>query len=326
MSASVEPAVVAVLEPGYARYDAERTALAPLGVDVLPVPADADAAAALQGCRVLAVLVRERPVEKDLLDRLPDLKLVLRYGVGVDNIDLPAASARQVHVANIPDYGAANEVADHAVALYLAVARRIVTRDAEVRRGLWNIGQAQPVPGHRGATLGIVGFGRIGRAAWARFRALGFARALVADPSIDSGATAEAGVVPADLDRIMAEADAVSLHLPLTDATRHIVDARRIGLMKANAVLINVSRGGLVDEAALAAALSAGRLFGAGLDVFESEPPDPASPLFKAPNTVFSDHAGWYSEFSVKSLQEQAAAEMRRVLAGEPPRNWVNPW
>ena len=319
-------AVFAVLEPGYADYETERAALAPLGVGVLPVGAEEDAVAALADRKVVGVFVRERRVEATVFDACPDLRLVLRYGVGVDNIDMDLARARRIHVANVPDYGAAQEVSDHAIALYLAVARRIVSRDAEVRRGVWSVGQAQPIPGHRGGTLGLIGFGRIARAACARFRALGFARVLVSDPGLDAAAAAEAGVGRVGVDEICRQADAISLHAPLTPQTSRILDARRIALMKPTAILVNVSRGGLVDETALAAALHEGRIFGAGIDVFEQEPPGADNPLMTAPMTVLSDHAGWYSEDSVKELQTHAAEEAVRVLSGHAPANWVNPW
>lgn len=318
--------VVAVLEPGYADYETERAALAPFGAWVLPVAAGDDIASAVEGKNVVAALVRERRVDSRVITACPQLKVVLRYGVGVDNVDIDLARERHIYVANIPDYGAEQEVSDHAIALYLAVSRRIVTRDAEVRRGIWDVGQAQPMPGHRGATLGLVGFGKIARAACKKFKALGFQRVLAADPALDAEGADAAGVEIADVDTICREADAVSLHTPLTPETRHIIDARRIRLMKPSAIVINVSRGGLLDELALTEALRAGRLFGAGIDVFETEPPNRDNPLLTCPNTVLSDHVGWYSEASVRDLQSKAAAEVARVLSGKPPINWINRW
>lgn len=318
--------VVAILEPGYADYETERAALAPFGAWVMPVAAGDDIATAVAGKNVVAALVRERRVDSRVLGACPALKVVLRYGVGVDNVDLDLARERRIFVANIPDYGAEQEVSDHAVALYLAVSRRIVTRDDEVRRGIWNIGQAQPMPGHRSATLGLIGFGKIARAACRKFKALGFRRMLASDPALQGEDARNAGVEIADVDTLCREADTVSLHAPLTETTRHILDDRRIRLMKPSAILINVSRGGLLDEAALAEALRAGRLFGAGIDVFETEPPRRDNPLLSCPNTVLSDHVGWYSEASVRDLQSKAAAEVARVLSGKPPLNWINRW
>lgn len=317
---------VAVLEPGYADYATERALLAPLGAEVVPVAEAEDAVATVRALDPVALLVRERAVSAAVLAAAPNLRLVVRYGVGVDNIDLAAATARRIPVANVPDYGAEHEVSDHAVALYLAVIRRIVRRDAQVRSGVWGVGQAETVPGHRRGTLGLIGFGRIARQTCRKFRALGFATVLAVDPNVDAAAFAAEGAMSAELDRLLAEADVVSLHTPLTAGTHHLLDAPRLARMKPSAVLINVSRGGLVDEAALVAALTAGRLFGAGLDVFEQEPPGRESAILTAPNTVVTDHMAWYSEDSVAVLQSNAAREVQRVLAGELPVNWVNRW
>lgn len=327
MTAAASPApVVAVLEPGYADYGTERRILAPFGVTLRVVREGEAAADLLEAWDPRAILVRERAVDAQVLEACPSLEVVVRYGVGVDNVDLETARRRGVAVANVPDYGAEHEVSDHAVALYLAVARRLIRRDAAVRGGAWGDLQAEPVPGRRAATLGLVGFGRIGRRAAEKFRALGFARVLVFDPALGAEAARAAGVETVGLDSLCAEADLVSLHAPLTEATRHLVDARRLGLMKPTAILVNVARGGLVDEAALAEALGAGRLFGAGLDVYEVEPLPADSPLRGAGNVVLTDHAAWYSEAAVAALQQQAAEEVARVLAGDRPLNWVNPW
>ncbi|EAQ03257.1 putative D-isomer specific 2-hydroxyacid dehydrogenase family protein [Pseudooceanicola batsensis HTCC2597] len=319
--------VVAVLEPGYADYATERALLAEHGVEVVAVPESEAAAPALARLDPVAVLLRERPFGAGEIAAAPGLRGVVRYGVGVDNIDLAAAREAGIYVANVPDYGAEHEVSDHAVALYLAVNRRIPARDAEVRSGGWGVGQAAMIPGRRAAVLGLVGYGRIARAAAAKFRALGFVRVLAHDPGVPDAELRREGVTPADPDTICREADVISLHAPLVAGTHHIIDARRIALMKPTTILVNVARGGLVDEPALAAALAEGRIFGAGIDVFEDEPPAPAAnPLFEAPNTVLTDHGAWYSEASVERLQTLAAQEVARVLAGQPPENWVNRW
>jgi D-3-phosphoglycerate dehydrogenase len=318
--------VVVVLEPGYADYETERRILAPFGVGVTAVGAKEDAVKALERLNPEAILVRERRVDAACFDAAPNLKAVVRYGVGVDNVDLSAARDRGVAVANVPDYGAAEEVSDQAVALYLAVARRVVTRDAQVRAGGWDFGQREPIHGHRGGTLGLIGFGRIARRAREKFGALGFSRVLVVDPALTEEQADAARVECADVDRICGDADLVSLHAPASPETAKMIDARRIRLMKPTAIIVNVARGELIDEAALAAALREGRIFGAGLDVFAEEPPAPDNPLLALPNTVLSDHNGWYSEFSVRELQSKAAGEVARVLGGAAPEHWVNPW
>ncbi len=318
--------LVCVAEPGYADYVLERAILAPLGARVEAIAPEADLPSAIAACDPAALLVRERAIDAAVLGAAPSLRAVVRYGVGVDNIDLEAARARGIHVANVPDYGAEHEVSELAVALYLAVSRRLLARDASVRAGRWGVGQAEPIPGRRDATLGLIGFGKIARKAATKFRALGFSRILASDPALTPTEAAAHEVEIATPDALCAAADLVSLHLPLTPETHHIIDRRRLALMSAATILVNVSRGGLVDELALAEALSAGRLYGAGLDVFETEPPAADHTLFAAPNLVLSDHAAWYSETAVEILQRKAAEEVLRVLSGERPRNWVNPW
>ncbi|MDJ0992552.1 MAG: C-terminal binding protein [Dinoroseobacter sp.] len=317
---------VAVLEPGYATYDVENAILASSNAKVVPVGAEEEAVPALRALDPVAILVRERAITDAELVACPNLKAVVRYGVGVDNVDLRSASRRRVHVANIPDYGAENEVSEHALALYLAVQRRIPERDRDVRAGRWGIGQAAPIPNRENAILGLVGCGRIGLEAARKFRALGFNRVLVFDPFLTDEAAKDALVELVDLQTLCSLADVVSLHAPLTAETHHILNADLIALMKPSAIVVNVSRGGLVDEHALSSALIEGRLFGAGVDVFEHEPLVGDNPLLDAPNTILSDHTAWYSERSVAVLQRNAAQEVQRVLSGQPPASWVNPW
>lgn len=317
---------VAILEPGYATYDTERSVLAAHDINIMPVGADVAVVPALRALDPVALLVRERTVDAAVLDACPNLKVVVRYGVGVDNIDLETARLHGIYVANVPDYGAENEVSEHAVALYLAVQRRIVSRDGEVRNGAWGVGQAAMIPNREGAVLGLIGCGKIGLAAARKFRVLGFGRVVVADPYLSVEAALEAGVEQVSLDDLCRTADVISLHAPLTPETRHILDDRQIALMKPTTIVVNVSRGGLVDETALTEALTEGRIFGAGIDVFEQEPVARDNPLLSAPHTIISDHAGWYSERSVAVLQGNAALEIDRVLSGKPPKSWVNPW
>ncbi len=321
-----EAPLVCVAEPGYADYRRERAVLAPLDARVEAIAAEQDLPRLLATHRPAALLVRERQIDAAVLAAAPDLKAVVRYGVGVDNVDLETAREKRIYVANVPDYGAEHEVSELAVALYLAVSRRVIQRDSSVRAGRWGVGQAEPIPGRRSATLGLIGFGKIARAAVGKFRALGFKRILVSDPALKAAGAAALDVERAELDQLCSEADVISLHAPLVPATRHILDRRRLALMKPEAIVINVARGGLIDETALVEALASGRLYGAGLDVFEEEPLAAENPLLKASNIVLSDHAAWYSETAVDVLQRKAAEEVLRVLSGKPPLNWVNPW
>lgn len=313
--------LVVVLDEGYGGTEIEESVLAPFGARVVERPCYGRAAEvrrAVSGAH--AVLVRESPVDAEAIAAMPECKAIVRYGVGVDNIDRSYAAGRGIFVANVPDYGV-EEVSDHALALLFAVARRIVARDRAVRAGAWNIARAEPMYRLAGGTLGLIGYGRIGHAFHRKARALGYERTLVFDPYLH---LAPDGVELSTLERLCAEADVISLHAPLTGASRHIINAARLELMKPTAILVNTSRGGLIDTAALHEALAAGRIFGAGLDVFEEEPPAADQPLFGLSNVVVTDHTGWYSEESVQDLRRKASEEIARVFSGGTPRNWVN--
>jgi len=314
---------VVILDDGYDHYDAERRILAPLGAEValLPCCGNAEAVrAALIGAD--AALVRESPIDAAALDAAPALRGIVRYGVGVDNIALAEAAARRIPVCNVPDYGV-EEVSDHALALLLAVARRLPEADARVRAGGWGVPRTRPVYRLAGGTLGLIGFGRIATALLRKARGLGFARILIAAPGLR---TVPEGCTLVDAMTLATEADAISLHAPATAATHHLVSAEFLARMKPNAVLVNTSRGALIDEAALAAALAEGRIMGAGLDVFESEPLPLDSPLRHLPNVILTDHAAWYSEAAIVDLQRKAAEEVARLLRGDAPLHQVNRW
>jgi D-3-phosphoglycerate dehydrogenase len=322
-TASGERALVVAIDDGYASYDQETALLAQAGADFALRPVRGDAAAAVQAVRDASiVLVRESPVPREALQAMALGRAVIRYGIGVDNIDLQAARERRIHVANVPDYGT-DEVSTQAVALALALNRAVLLHDREVRAGRWSSGVLRPLHRLRGGTLGLVGFGRIARMTHAKLEGFGFARVLVHDPRADD---LPPGVQACELDTLCREADLVSLHAPLTPQTRHLFDARRLALMRPGALLVNTARGGLVDLDALHAALAGGRLGGAGLDVFDPEPPDAAHPLFTLDNVVVTNHIGWYSEESMRDLQRKAAEEAVRVLRGEAPLHWLNPW
>ncbi|MFZ5816612.1 MAG: C-terminal binding protein [Bacillota bacterium] len=321
--ASISRYRIVMINAHYPHYEAEREILAPLGAELAHIATGGDSARVIEAVREAdAVLVRETPLPAGAIAAMSRCRVIVRYGVGVDNIDLAAARERRIFVANVPDYGS-EEVSDHALALLMAVSRRIVTRDRAVRGGAWGVGPREPVYGFRGRTLGIIGYGRIGRAFHRKAAPLGFGRTLVHDPYL---AAAPEGVEPVGLERLCRESDVISIHSPRTAENYHLISAPQIALMKPNAILVNTGRGGLIDEEALAAALAEGRIFGAGLDVFESEPPDTTHPLFGLSNVILTDHTGWYSEECLYDLQTKAAQEVARVLTGERPRSWVNRW
>jgi D-3-phosphoglycerate dehydrogenase len=313
---------VIAIDDGYAAYDQEERILAEVGAAFEVRPCRRSPDAALEAARDAdVVLVRESPVPRRVIEGMSRCKAIVRYGIGVDNIDQQAASERRIAVANVPDYGI-EEVSTQTVALALAVVRRLQLHEAEVRAGRWSTGVLKPMYRLRGRTLGLLGYGRIARQTHEKLAGFGWGRVLAHDPH----AQLPAGVEAADVDTICREADLISLHTPLNAETWHLIDARRLSLMRPTAIVVNTSRGGLVDLEALYEALKEGSILGAGLDVFEHEPPDPKHPIFALDNVAVSNHIGWYSEEAMREVQLKAAQEAARVLRGEPPLHWLNPW
>jgi D-3-phosphoglycerate dehydrogenase len=255
-----------------------------------------------------------------VLDALPRCRLVVRYGVGVDNVDVEAAAERGVWVANVPDYGR-DEVADHTLALALAVLRGVVALDRSVREGTWDLAAARPLRRLSALTWGVVGCGAIGTAVAGRAAGLGM-RVLGYD--VDQ-VRSEPPIERVPLEELLEAADLVSLHAALTPDSHHLVGAAALARMRPTAFLVNTARGGLVDSGALLAALDAGELAGAALDVLEGEPPDELGwRLARHPRVVATPHAAWYSEEAFSTLKTEVAREALRVLEGGQPRSPVN--
>jgi D-3-phosphoglycerate dehydrogenase len=263
-----------------------------------------------------------RPVTAALMDALPRCRLIARWSVGYDQIDVEAATARGIAVANAPTY-CSEEVAEHAIALLLALARQLVWSHERMREGSW-----RPLSGpvHRlaGRTLGIVGCGRIGAKVAAR--ALGLGLSVIAYDKYRSDEALRAiGVTPRTFDEVLAEADYLSLHVPRTAETRHLIDAAALAALKPEAMLINTSRGPVIDEAALIESLSSGRLAGAGLDVFEEEPLDPDSPLRSLERVILTPHVAAYSLESIEALRSEMCVTVADWIATGWSENVVNP-
>ncbi|EDT2962790.1 TPA: C-terminal binding protein [Salmonella enterica] len=316
---------IVVIEPGYLNYSAEESILQNWDPQFVVIPAKASLEEKLrQVSNADAIMVREATVSRPMIEAMQQCRVIVRYGVGVDNIDSQAAKEKGIYVANVPDYGS-EDVAEHALALLLAATRRIATRNRDVRDGQWGIGQREPMFRLAGKILGVVGFGRISRCFVQKASGIGFKRILVVDPLLTDELASQAGVTRVNLDTLCREADFISLHAPLTPDTHHLIGEAELAKMKPSAVLVNTSRGGLIDEQALINALLQQRIFAAGLDVFESEPLSAKSPLLQMENTLCTDHTAWFTEESVVELQSKAAHEVRRAFEGEHPLNWVNP-
>jgi D-3-phosphoglycerate dehydrogenase len=269
-----------------------------------------------------ALIVIESPITRRVLSSFDHCKAVLRTGVGFDCVDVPAATDNGIAVINVPDLWT-REVANQAMMLLLAANRKLLEQERSVRENRWNTMISGPVGPLHTETVGIVGLGRIGSAFAQRIK--GFEVDLIAyDPFLSDEAFEEVGARSVSFDELLAESDYISIHMPLDDGTYHLIDEDALKKMKPNAILINSSRGPVVDEAALIKALQEGWILGAGLDVLEQEPPDTDNPLLSMSNTVLTPHAAHYSELSMELRPRRYGVEVAAVLDGRRPMNLVN--
>jgi D-3-phosphoglycerate dehydrogenase len=281
---------------------------------------EAETVAAVSGAQI--VFVNFAPITRKVLAALAPGALVIRYGIGFDNVDTQAARELGVRVSNIPDYGVAT-VADHTVALLLTLLRRVTAFDQAVQaRGWLNAGDLGSLRGFAETTVGLVGSGRIGRAVIDRLKPFGF-RVIVHDPYVQSAELSALGAESVELDDLLAHSHAISLHVPLTDSTHHLLDKRALQRVQPEAVIVNTARGGLIDERELVASLASGRLRAAALDVVEDEPLPLDSPLRDAPNLILTPHAAFFSDESLDALQRMATEEAERALTGGTLRSQV---
>lgn len=303
----------AIVQPAYADHSLEAETLRPFGLDIRFVDGHADAGELVTQLKdAKLVFLRDTRLDEPVISGLDQCLGIVRYGIGVDNIDVGAAQSKGITVTRVLDYGAEIEVADHAVSLFLAARRRVVSRNADVRRGQWQVGQAEPIHRIAGSTAGFVGFGKIAHAVATRLRAFGVHDILAFDPFIPKEAVPK-DVRLVSLEELAETCDLISLHAPATHENRHVIDADFLRRMRPTAILVNTARGSLVDEQALYSALEADKIFAACLDVFEAEPPT-HSPLLQLPNVIASDHTAWYSEATVDAIQRSACAQAIEIL------------
>ncbi|HWK68313.1 MAG TPA: NAD(P)-dependent oxidoreductase [Rhizobiaceae bacterium] len=272
-----------------------------------------------------AIVVRLFRITPELLARARNLKAVIKHGIGVDNIDIDACTAHGVLVANTPGGSNAHCVAEGAVTLILAVYRKVLERHGAVVQGRFLEARQFPVTESLwGKTVGILGLGQIGR--FTAQICKGFNCTILGyDPLAPGAAFEQAGVERvAGLGEVLSRSDIVSVHVPLTKETRHLIGAPELARMKTSAVIVNTARGGIIDEDALAQALRDGRIAGAGIDVFEEEPPSLSSPLLSAPNIVLSPHVAGMSQDSLRELGEAVAAATSQALGGTMPATTLN--
>jgi D-3-phosphoglycerate dehydrogenase / 2-oxoglutarate reductase len=275
-----------------------------------------------------AVITQYARIGRRVIDAMQHCQVIARYGIGVDIVDVEAATTKNIQVTNVRDY-CTEEVADHAIALLLCLARRLFDYNAATHRGEWKWQSGRPIYRIRGRTMGIVSFGRIGRAIAERGKALGL-HVIGYDPFLDSSTFRVAGVERVDREEVFRRSDFLMVQVPMTPETRHFAGESELRLMRRNGIVINTGRAQTIDHAALLKVLREGHLAGAGLDDIEEEPAKrrdwspQENPLFGLNNVIITPHAAYYSEESIELARKTAAEEVVRVLQGEPPRFPVN--
>jgi D-3-phosphoglycerate dehydrogenase len=314
---------VVITDSGYKHYDIERGVLRAVGADVTVKQCTTEEEVIALARDADGVIVRLQPFSDKVQQALPKCRAVGRYGIGVDNIDVEAATRNGIAVGNVVDY-AVNEVSEQALALIFSCARKTTSHDKRIRKGEWDIGAKDPIHRVQGRTLGLVGLGRIPQTLVRKVKGFEF-RIIASDPFVSKDDAKKLGVELVDFDTLLKESDFVSIHAPLNDKTRHMINESTLRRMKPTAILVNTARGGVVDTKALYKALREGWINSAGLDVHETEPAPEDYCMFELENVVIADHAGWYSEESMAELQRGAAEAVAAVLTGGWPRSLVNP-
>ncbi len=272
----------------------------------------------IQRCSNADVLIVQwAPVTRRVLQALPTVRGVVRYGIGVDNIDLKGAKELGRMVSNVPNY-CQEEVSDHTLAMLISLARRIPQDHNQIAHGGWGIGPFLPLTAFSDLTFGLIGFGSIAKKVSEKARPFRF-KQIAYDPVAGDKSFTDLGVERVALDDLLTRADIVSLHCPLLPATHHMINAESIGKMKRGVILINTARGPLIKETDLIDALKAGKIIGAGLDVYEKEPLPPESPLRSLPNVILTSHAASVSTRAVELLQTKAAEAARDIVLGKRP-------
>jgi D-3-phosphoglycerate dehydrogenase len=283
---------------------------------------DADLAAEVRDASALVVIARS--IHSGIIDAMESCRLIQTLSVGYDCVDVAHATSRGIPVSNTPAY-CTDEVANHAMTLILSTARKLRQIIPRTGQGVWEYAYTKPVFNFSGRTLGVIGLGKIGRRIVPKAAGFGM-RVAAYDPYVDDDVFALMGVERAyELDDLLQQADYLTVHAPLTPETRHMLDERAFGLMKEHAVVVNTARGSIIDQKALVAALQSGRIGGAGIDVLETEPPEPDNPLLNMEQVIVTPHISWYSEESFNRDMEQGMDEVIRVLKGQRPRYIVNP-
>lgn len=265
----------------------------------------------------IGLINADLPITRKIIESLPDLKVIARYGIGVDHIDVEAANDHQVYVANVPDY-CQEDVADHALALIMTLTQKILHLNNQVKKGHWAFSDAAPLHRLNTQTVGLISYGGIARILSRKLQAIGFT-VIAYDPYLkDFQDELDVELVP--LETLMSRSDVISVHAPLVKETRHLIDKELLRLAKPNAIIVNAGRGAVINETDLIEALLDGTIAAAGLDVLEQEPVDPKHPLLEMENVLLTPHVAFYSEESMQELKEKTVLNILDVLKGKKPR------
>lgn len=263
-------------------------------------------------------------MDAEVLNTMKKCRIVSRYGIGYDNVDVEAATKAGIWVARVPEYGAEEDVADQALALLMACIREVCFKNRKIREGEWNLHSQRKSYRIKGKVLGIIGYGNIGRSLHRKVSGFGLSEILVNDPFIPQEDIVNLGCVPVDKETLIKESDYISIHTPLSKQANNLIGSKEFSMMKKTAIIINSSRGGIINEESLYKALKNNRIKAAGLDVFKSEPLAKDNKLLTLDNLIVSDHCGYYSEESLDELKSKAALNIAQVLKGNRPVYPVN--
>jgi D-3-phosphoglycerate dehydrogenase / 2-oxoglutarate reductase len=325
---ATKPETVVIADYDYGDVDIERAIIEPAGFELVAAQCKTEDEVIEVAHDAAAVVAQYATISARVMASLSECRVIARYGTGVDIVDVEAATRHNILVTNVPNEWCENEVADHAMALLLAVARKLNVYDRATRGGIWRWQSGSPIHRLRGNVLGLLSFGAIARAVAAR--AAGFGMRITAhDPYMSAEEIAAAGATRVSFDELVTESDYLVIQAPLTSQTHHLFDEVQLRRMKPTAILVNTARGPIVDDRALHRALSEGWIAGAGLDDIEEEPAKvrdwrPDNPLFSLDNVVITPHAAYYSEEAIDTVRRFAAEEVVRVLTGRPPLSPVN--
>ncbi|MGM8365984.1 C-terminal binding protein [Virgibacillus sp. W0181] len=313
---------VAVIDYEFKTLNIEREVLSQLDIELVSGKCKTDEEIIELAGDADGIINQYALINAQVISQLKNCKIISQYGVGVDVVDLDAATSHNIYVSHVPDYGI-EEVSNHAIALLLSWSRKIVQYNNSVREGNWSYRYGAPIHRYSHQTLGVLGFGRIPRSLVRKIKHFGF-NILVHDPFVADDDIREAGAEPTDLNILLQESDFVTVHVPLNEQTRYLINKDNLSTMKKNAVIINAARGPIINEDDLVEALQNKQIAGAALDVLENEPVASNNPLLKMENVIITPHSAFYSEESMQEFRTKAAQSVVDALNGKAPKYLVN--